>query len=100
MAYILQVDFPYSGPWGEEMKEAMIALANSISNAKGLIWKIWTVNQEKNEAGGIYLFSDNENASRYLEMHTERLLKFGIKLVNGKIFKVHDSLSLINQAPI
>ena len=100
MAYILQVDFPYQGPWGDEMKEAMEELANSIFHEEGLIWKIWTVNQEKSEAGGIYLFSDKQNAGRYLEMHTERLLKFGIPHVNGKIFEVHNSLSLINHAPI
>ncbi|MFT0851287.1 hypothetical protein VRY85_10955 [Achromobacter sp. F4_2707] len=29
MSYILQVDFPYSGPWGDEMVTAMEGLAQS-----------------------------------------------------------------------
>ena len=52
--YILQVDFPYTGPWGAEMSAAMQALAQSINNEPGLLWKIWTENPDTNEAGGIY----------------------------------------------
>ena len=57
MAYILQVDFPYEGPWGSSMEQAMKPLADSIALEKGLIWKIWTENQSLKEAGGIYLFT-------------------------------------------
>ena len=57
MAYILQVDFPYEGPWGSDMEHAMKPLADSIALEKGLIWKIWTENQSLKEAGGIYLFT-------------------------------------------
>ncbi|MCA9158411.1 MAG: YdhR family protein [Planctomycetales bacterium] len=31
MSYILQVDFPYTGPWGQAMAEAMEGLARSIA---------------------------------------------------------------------
>lgn len=31
MSYMLQVDFPYAGPWGEAMAEAMKGLAHSIA---------------------------------------------------------------------
>lgn len=100
MAYILQVDFPYQGPWGDEMLVAMQALAQAIATEDGLIWKIWTVNQEQNEAGGVYLFADQANAQRYLTLHTERLALFGISTVNAKIFEVHQGLSALNHAPI
>jgi hypothetical protein len=62
MSYILQVDFPYTGPWGPEMTAAMDGLARSIANEPGLVWKIWTENQEANEAGGIYCFNDAQSA--------------------------------------
>jgi len=100
MSYILQVDFPYSGPWGDEMTKAMEGLAVSIASEPGLIWKIWTANQANNEAGGIYLFSHQEAAQAYLEMHSERLKNFGISPVNGKIFAVNEALSLIDRAPL
>jgi hypothetical protein len=100
MKFLLQVDFPYKGPWADEMAEAMKELAHSIAQEQGLIWKIWTVNENTNEAGGIYLFEDAENANRYLAMHTARLQGFGIPYVNGKLFEVNQVLSLIDRGPI
>jgi hypothetical protein len=100
MSYILQVDFPYTGPWGQEMAAAMDGLARSIANEPGLIWKIWTENQEANEAGGIYCFKDAQSAQAYLTMHTARLKSFGIPQVNGKIFGVNEPLSKIDRAPL
>ena len=100
MNYILQVDFPYAGPWGQEMTEAMDGLARSIALEPGLIWKIWTENETAQEAGGIYLLQDIASAEAYLAMHTARLKEFGIPRVNGKIFAVNDALSRIDRAPI
>lgn len=100
MSYILQVDFPYAGPWGDEMTEAMDALARSIADEPGLIWKIWTENEATGEAGGVYLFKDISSAEAYLTMHTTRLRGFGISHVNGKIFAVNEALSQINRGPV
>ena len=55
MSVLLQVDFPFAGPWGEAMTEALRGLAESIANEPGLIWKIWTENPATAEAGGISL---------------------------------------------
>lgn len=100
MRYLLQVDFPYTGPWGSEMTTAMEGLARSIADEPGLVWKIWTENQQANEAGGIYLFEDLASAQAYLTMHTARLKGFGIAQVNGKIFEVNDALSQLDRAPL
>lgn len=100
MNYILQVDFPYTGPWGDEITAAMNDLAHSIAEEAGLIWKIWTENKDANEAGGIYLFDNIADAERYLAMHSARLQSFGIPHVNGKIFVVNEALSKIDQAPL
>lgn len=56
MAYVLQVDFKMNGPFGDELAKEFSDLARSINEEDGFIWKIWTENPEKNEAGGIYLF--------------------------------------------
>ncbi len=100
MPFLLQVDFPYQGPWGEEMAAAMSGLAQSIAQEAGLRWKVWTENPDTGEAGGIYLFSDRPSAEAYLDMHTRRLQGFGIPRVNGKIFAVNETLSLIDRAPL
>ena len=100
MSYILQVDFPYAGPWGKPMVEAMEGLARSIAEEPGLLWKIWTENEATGEAGGIYLFEDVPSAEAYLAMHTERLKSFGVPQVNGKIFAVNQALSQIDRGPV
>lgn len=100
MPYLLQVDFPYQGPWGDEMTAAMDGLAQSIAQEPGLLWKVWTENAETGEAGGIYLFSNRPDAEAYLAMHTARLKQFGIPVVNGKIFAVNQALSRIDRAPL
>lgn len=100
MSYILQVDFPYAGPWGQAMSEAMEGLARSIAEEPGLLWKIWTENEAAGEAGGIYLFEDMPSAETYLAMHAARLKGFGIPHVNGKIFAVNETLSQMDRGPV
>lgn len=100
MSVLLQIDFPYAGPWGEAMTTTMQELARSIADEAGLQWKIWTENEQSAEAGGIYLFADRASAERYLEKHRTRLLEFGIPAVNAKLFEVNVELSAICRAPL
>ncbi|THE09304.1 monooxygenase [Bacillus timonensis] len=100
MPYVLQVDFKMEGPFGDEMANAFIDLAKSITEEPGFIWKIWTENPEAKEAGGIYLFETKETAEQYLDMHTKRLGGFGIKGVNGKIFAINSKLTEITKGPV
>ena len=100
MPILLQIDFPFQGPWGAEMSAAMQGLARSIAQEPGLLWKIWTENPETSEAGGIYLFADRPSAEAYLAMHTERLFGFGVPHVNAKLFEVNRELSAIDRAPL
>ena len=100
MSYLLQVDFPYRGPFGDDMAEALKGLAESITQEPGCIWKIWTENESRQEAGGIYLFEDEATARSYLEMHTARLKSFGVSDIRSRIFKVNQALSQITNAPV
>ena len=52
MATLLQIDFPFPGPFGEEMTAALSDLAESITKEPGFIWKVWTENEREKEAGG------------------------------------------------
>ncbi|AWL28952.1 monooxygenase [Acinetobacter defluvii] len=98
MPVLLQVDFPTQGPFSDEMSIAFKELAESINLEKGFLWKIWTENSQSQEAGGIYLFDNEENAQNYAKMHTLRLQSFGIKNIRTKCFSVNFPLSKINQA--
>ena len=100
MPLLLQIDFPYSGPWGQAMSQTLQPLAESIASEPGLIWKIWTENPETGEAGGIYLFSDRASAETYLAMHSQRLQALGITGINAKLFEINQALSQIDRAPL
>ncbi|KAK9761163.1 hypothetical protein K7432_014132 [Basidiobolus ranarum] len=94
---VLQIDFPNEGPFGKEMSEVYADLAAHIAKTPGLIWKIWTENPETKEAGGVYLFTNENDAKSYLEEHTARLQSFGIQNIRSKIFLVNEPLSLITK---
>lgn len=100
MQKLLQVDFDFTGPFGDEMATMLVGLAESINHEPGMIWKIWTESQKAQLGGGIYLFENEAYAQAYLDMHSARLKGMGIKEVRGHIFDINVPLSNINKAPI
>lgn len=100
MPTVLQIDFPFNGPFGAEMHQAMQPLAESIIEEPGLLWKIWTENAQTKEAGGVYLFSDAPAAQAYLEMHSARLTASGVTGIRAKIFDANQPLSDICKGPL
>ncbi|EHN70711.1 monooxygenase [Aliivibrio fischeri] len=100
MSKLLQVDFDFAGPFGDEMTAMMTGLAESINQEPGIIWKIWTTSEQSQLGGGIYLFDDEVTAQAYLTMHSARLTEMGIKNIRGHIFDVNTELSAINNAPL
>ena len=99
MKKLVQVDFPYGGSFGTEMAKELQGLAQSITEEPGFLWKIWTEDKEAGEAGGIYLFENEETATAYVMMHTARLKEFGVPEVRAKIFDINDGLSKITKSP-
>lgn len=95
---ILQMDFPFSGPWGEEMAGQLADLAHDIAAEPGLIWKVWTENPETGRAGGLYAFATEDRARAYLDKHTRRLEGFGITGIEARVFRANTSLSAITRA--
>lgn len=100
MAKLLQVDFKFQGPFGEEMANQLVDLAKSINNEPGMIWKIWTEQEASQLGGGIYLFEDEHTAQNYLNMHSARLTKMGITDIRGVIFDINGPLTDINSGPV
>jgi len=100
MAFVLQVDFPYEGPYGDAMSEAFSELAQSIQKETGLLWKIWTENETERLGGGIYLFDSESNARAYAQMHEARLTEWGVQGIRSRIFKANTALSAITKAPL
>lgn len=99
MTKVLQIDFPYRGPFGKELAEMSRELAHSITDEPGFIWKIWTENPETNNGGGIYLFTDQTAAETYLQKHAARLKEWGINEINAKIFDINQELTYLTNGP-
>lgn len=97
---LIQVDFHHAGPFGAEHARRVRERAESIAGESGLIWKIWTENEETQRAGGVYLFADEASASAYLARHRERLSAAGATDIQGQLFDVNESLSAITYAPL
>lgn len=100
MKTLVQIDFPFAGPFGDEMARALQDLAQSIAEEPGLLWKIWTENAAKGEAGGVYLFIDEASAQAYVAKHSQRLEGFGIRGINAKVFAVNEALTGITRGPL
>lgn len=98
--YVVQTDFSHQGPWGSEMAKAYEPLAHEFAKEKGLLWKIWTENPQAQAAGGIFVFGDAANATRFLAEHEERLQKGGFKNAVCKLFAINEALSRIDRAPL
>lgn len=96
---LLQIDFPFAGPFGADMAAQLGGLAQDIAAEPGLLWKIWTENEGDKRAGGIYLFADGDNAARYLAKHRARLQGFGISGIEAKTFAVNDALNAVTRGP-
>ena len=62
---ILQINFRY-GVSKEDYVGAVSALANDFAAVKGLCWKIWLLNEDKSEAGGLMLFEDQKSLDTFL----------------------------------
>lgn len=97
---LLQIDYLFSGPWGEEMAEEYSELAHRIAGVPGLICKVWTENREAGEAGGIYLFEDEASLDAYMGPKIERMEASGVKGLRAKKFDINETLSLITRGRI
>lgn len=100
MATILQVDFPFPGPWGDDAAQALGELAGAIATTPGLRWKIWTESESDGMAGGIYCFDDEASAAAYMAVHEPRLTNFGITGIRAMYFDVNDGLTAMNGGPV
>ena len=97
---LVQIDFDFNGPFGEELFEARRDVAGAIADEPGLLWKIWTEDEEEGRAGGIYLFSDEQSAHAYVEKQGRRLDAPGYDNVRVRLFSVNEGLSEVTRGPL
>lgn len=98
---LLQINFDFPiNMMGSILVENAKPLAESINSEPGFISKIWIENTATARSGGIYLFDTMENASKYAEMHSKRVLNIGASNIDCQYFTVNEPLSKINKGII
>lgn len=95
---ILQINYSFSAPRAQFENENL-PYAEPIAETPGLRWKIWIINEDRSEAGGIYLFDDEGAADAFLagpiiaEMRSDPSLSI-------KTFDVMDAHTAITRGPV
>ena len=76
--------------------------ATVIASVEGLIWKIWILQQEELEVGGMYLFVNRKAAETYLIGPVVQAVRSNPAVVSteSRLWDVESSLSAITWAPL
>ena len=76
--------------------------ATVIASVEGLVWKIWILQQEELEMGGVYLFANRETAEAYLNHPVTQAVRSNPAVVSteSQLWDVESSLSALTRAPL
>jgi hypothetical protein len=98
---LLQINFTLGVP-PADYSQMCAGLAETFAAIPGLRWKTWILNEQNNEAGGIYLFESEAALQNYLQSPLAAQVKTHPALLNvsAKVFSVMEDVSTITRAPI
>lgn len=98
---LLQVNVKFSIPRAD-LEAAWLQAAQPIAELPGLRWKVWLMNEEEREAGGIYLFESESAAKSYLDSPIVAALKASpaVSNISAKLFDVLDGHTAITRGPV
>jgi len=99
-ARMLQLNFKFSVS-AVEYEDAVSPLASDFAAVPGLRWKIWLMNEQESEAGGLYLFDDQASLQAYLEgpLAAGVASHPALSDMSAKQFDVMESLTATTRGP-
>ena len=76
--------------------------ANVVASVEGLVWKIWILQEEKFETGGMYLFANRETAEAYINHPVIQAVRSNPAVVStqSQLWDVESFLSALTRAPL
>ena len=98
---LLQINFKFSVS-SEEYINAVSPLADQFAKIPGLIWKIWPLNVEEKEAGGIMLFESQSHVDEYLNSSLAKVVAGHPALSNFSIkqFNIMKDCTEVTRGPL
>jgi len=98
---LLQLNFKFNVS-AADYEGAVTPLAKDFAAVPGLRWKIWLMNEDQREAGGLYMFEDAQALGAFLEgplakgvMSHPALSEF-----SAKTFDIMDTLTAVTRGPV
>jgi hypothetical protein len=98
---ILQINITPNVPLSQLM-EPFNQVAPVFAAVPGLVWKIWSANEETGIAAGIYYFKDQTSLDTHLgsDLHKGLFANPAFEKIEVKTFDVLEELSKVTRAPI
>jgi hypothetical protein len=98
---LLQINFSLAVPV-TDYKAMCSSLASTFAAVPGLRWKTWILNEQQNEAGGIYLFESEAALQAFVDGPLAAQVRTHPALTNvtAKVFSVMEDVSTVTRAPI
>ncbi len=98
---VVQINYRF-GMTLEECSATFKPLAEPIAAVEGLLWKVWLMDAEHREGGGIYLFDSPESAQAYLTGPIITGLGQNPQFsdLSVKVSGIDSDLSMITRGPI
>lgn len=83
----------------DEYLEENLPYAEPIADTPGLRWKIWIINEEASEAGGVYCFADASSLQAFLDGPIIAELKADPSL-SIKTYGIIEQLTATTRGPV
>jgi hypothetical protein len=98
---ILQINFTLNVP-PDEYRKIVESVVQAIADVPGLVWKLWLLNEQDSEAGGIYLFQDEQSLAAYLSGPIINQIKSlpQLREISAKRFETIPELTVVTRGPI
>jgi hypothetical protein len=98
---ILQINFKLNVPPAEYRKMCE-SLAQTIVDVPGLVWKVWLLNEQEGEAGGIHLFQDEQSLVGYLSGPIVAQIKSlpQLREISAKRFDTMPEVTAVTRGPL
>lgn len=98
---IMQLNFNFDVS-ADDYTGAVTPLAEQFAAVPGLRWKIWMINPEESEAGGIYMFEDDAALQTFLASDLAATVTShpALRDFSVKPFKVMEELTAVTRGPV
>ena len=98
---ILLINFKLNVSPAEYRKIAQ-SVVQAIADAPGVVWKVWLLNEQDGEAGGIHLFQDAQSLAAYLSGPIIGQIKSlpQLREISAKRFETIPELTVVTRGPI